>query len=47
MDFGKILTELRQGCQASRCDYVLADTSRPLGTLLTEWLDRVQERASS
>jgi uncharacterized protein (DUF58 family) len=32
--------ELRAGCEASRCDYVLVDTSRPLGDTLTEYLAR-------
>jgi uncharacterized protein (DUF58 family) len=30
--------ELRSGCEASRCDYVLVDTSRPLGETLAEYL---------
>jgi uncharacterized protein (DUF58 family) len=32
--------EFQGGCQVNRCDYVLADTSRDLGTLLVEWLAR-------
>jgi uncharacterized protein (DUF58 family) len=34
------LAELQAGCHASRCDYVLMDTSRPLGTALAEYLAR-------
>ena len=36
----KFLTELRAGCEANRCDYVLMDTSRPLANTLTEYLAR-------
>ena len=32
--------ELEAGCQASRCDFVLVDTSRPLTQALTEYLAR-------
>jgi uncharacterized protein (DUF58 family) len=32
--------ELRAGCEASRCDYVLVDTSRPLVETLAEYLAR-------
>ncbi|MCS6852646.1 MAG: DUF58 domain-containing protein [Gemmataceae bacterium] len=34
------LTELRAGCEAQRCDYVLMDTSRPLATGLSQYLAR-------
>jgi uncharacterized protein (DUF58 family) len=34
------LEELRQGCEANRCDYLLMDTSRPLGDSLTAYLAR-------
>ncbi|HEV3259720.1 MAG TPA: hypothetical protein VG013_22825 [Gemmataceae bacterium] len=34
--------ELRAGCEANRCDYVLMDTSRPLAEALTEYLARRQ-----
>jgi uncharacterized protein (DUF58 family) len=34
------LKELRAGCEANRCDYVLMDTSRPLSVALTEHLAR-------
>jgi uncharacterized protein (DUF58 family) len=36
------LQELRAGCEANRCDYVLMDTSRPLAETLTEYLARRQ-----
>jgi uncharacterized protein (DUF58 family) len=36
----KYLRELRAGCEANRCDYVLMDTSRPLAQALTEHLAR-------
>ncbi|HEV3262382.1 MAG TPA: DUF58 domain-containing protein [Gemmataceae bacterium] len=36
------LEELRAGCEANRCDYVLMDTSRPLAEALTEYLARRQ-----
>ena len=32
--------ELQAGCQASRCDYVLVDTSLPLVQTLTAYLAR-------
>jgi uncharacterized protein (DUF58 family) len=32
------LTELRHGCEAQRCDYVLLNTKRPLGATLQEYL---------
>jgi hypothetical protein len=32
------LDELRRGCDAHRCDYVLLDTSKPLGPALSEYL---------
>lgn len=34
------LKELRLGCEANRCDYVLMNTSRPLAETLTEYLAR-------
>jgi uncharacterized protein (DUF58 family) len=34
------IAELQAGCEASRCDYVLMDTSRPLAETLTEYLAR-------
>ncbi|MCS6976634.1 MAG: DUF58 domain-containing protein [Gemmatales bacterium] len=34
------LKELQQGCEADQCDYVLMDTSRPLGDALGEYLAR-------
>jgi uncharacterized protein (DUF58 family) len=34
------LEELQAGCEANRCDYVLLDTSRPLGQSLAEYLGR-------
>ena len=34
------LQELQAGCEASRCDYVLVDTSRPVAETLTEYLAR-------
>jgi uncharacterized protein (DUF58 family) len=36
------LQELRAGCEANRCDYVLLDTSRPLGEALAEYFARRQ-----
>ncbi len=36
------LKEIRVGCEANRCDYVLLDTSRPLAETLTEYLARRQ-----
>jgi uncharacterized protein (DUF58 family) len=36
----RYLKELREGCEANRCDYVLMDTSRPLAESLTEYLAR-------
>jgi uncharacterized protein (DUF58 family) len=36
----KYLNELRAGCEADRCDYVLMDTSRPLAVALSEYLVR-------
>jgi uncharacterized protein (DUF58 family) len=38
----KYLTELRAGCEANRCDYVLLETSRPLGNALSAYLARRQ-----
>jgi uncharacterized protein (DUF58 family) len=32
------LDELRRGCEGYRCDYVLMDTSKPLGPVLAEYL---------
>jgi uncharacterized protein (DUF58 family) len=32
--------ELRAGCETSRCDYVMIDTSRPLADTMTEYLAR-------
>ncbi len=32
------LTKLRLGCEAQRCDYVLMDTTKPLGPALQEYL---------
>jgi uncharacterized protein (DUF58 family) len=34
------LKQLQAGCEANRCDYVLMDTSRPLGDTLTAYLAR-------
>lgn len=34
------LRQLRAGCEANRCDYVLVDTSRPLAETLTAYLAR-------
>lgn len=34
------LKEMREGCEANRCDYVLLDTSRPLAEALAEYLAR-------
>jgi uncharacterized protein (DUF58 family) len=34
------LHEMQEGCAANRCDYVLMDTSRPLGQSLSEYLAR-------
>jgi len=34
------LKQLQAGCEANRCDYVLLDTSRPLGETLTAYLAR-------
>jgi uncharacterized protein (DUF58 family) len=34
------LKQLRQGCEAARCDYVLMDTGKPLGSMLAEYLAR-------
>ena len=34
------LKELQAGCEVHRCDYVLMDTSRPLGDVLAEYLAR-------
>jgi uncharacterized protein (DUF58 family) len=31
-------TQLQQGCTARRCDYILLDTSRPLGPVLADYL---------
>src|SRR5262249_28253668 len=36
----KYLQELREGCEANRCDYVLMNTERPLAEALTEYLAR-------
>jgi uncharacterized protein (DUF58 family) len=36
----RYLKELRAGCEANRCDYVLMDTSRPLAAALSEYLAR-------
>jgi uncharacterized protein (DUF58 family) len=36
----KYLKELRAGCEANRCDYVLLDTSRPLAVALSNYLAR-------
>jgi uncharacterized protein (DUF58 family) len=36
------LKEIRLGCEVNRCDYVLLDTSRPLGEALAEYLARRQ-----
>jgi uncharacterized protein (DUF58 family) len=38
----KYLEELQTGCERNRCDYVLMNTSRPLGQALTEYLARRQ-----
>jgi uncharacterized protein (DUF58 family) len=38
----KYLQELQTGCERNRCDYVLMNTSRPLGQALTEYLARRQ-----
>jgi uncharacterized protein (DUF58 family) len=38
----KYLKELRSGCEAHRCDYVLLDTSRPLASALAAYLARRQ-----
>ena len=32
--------ELRMGCEAQQVDYILADTSQPLATLVAQWLSR-------
>ncbi len=34
------LKQMQAGCEANRCDYVLVDTSRPLGETLTAYLAR-------
>jgi uncharacterized protein (DUF58 family) len=34
------LRELREGCEANRCDYLLMNTARPLSVTLTEYLAR-------
>ena len=36
----KYLEQLRQGCEINRVDYVLMDTSKPLGSTLTAYLAR-------
>jgi uncharacterized protein (DUF58 family) len=36
------LKQIRTGCEANRCDYVLMNTSRPLGEVLAEYLARRQ-----
>ena len=36
----KYLQELREGCEANRCDYVLMSTGRPLKDALAEYLAR-------
>jgi hypothetical protein len=36
----KYLEELRRGCDANRCDYVLIDTTKPLTAPLTAYLAR-------
>src|SRR4051794_28591886 len=36
--FERYRQELRAGCEASRCDYVMMDTSRPLAAALAEYL---------
>src|SRR5262249_13350541 len=36
----KYLQELREGCEANRCDYVQMNTARPLAEALTEYLAR-------
>jgi uncharacterized protein (DUF58 family) len=36
----KYLDEMRRGCEANRCDYVMLNTSRPLSEALTEYLAR-------
>jgi hypothetical protein len=38
--FQNYLKELQRGCEAHRCDYVLMDTSKPLGETLGEYLAR-------
>ncbi len=34
------LQEMRKGCEANQCDYLLLDTSRPLSEVLTKYLAR-------
>ena len=36
----KYLNELREGCEAHRCDYVQMNTGRPLAEALTGYLAR-------
>src|SRR5262245_40960824 len=36
----KYLDELRRGCDANRCDYVLLDTTKPMSAALTAYLAR-------
>ncbi len=35
---GAFLDQLRRGCEAQRCDYVLLDTTRPLAPVLSQYL---------
>ncbi|MGF1578817.1 MAG: DUF58 domain-containing protein [Gemmataceae bacterium] len=36
----RYMKEVRQGCETNQCDYVLVDTTRPLGQTLPEYLGR-------
>jgi uncharacterized protein (DUF58 family) len=38
----KFMQDLQSGCERNRCDYVLMDTSKPLGQTLTAYLARRQ-----
>jgi uncharacterized protein (DUF58 family) len=38
--FQQYQVELQRGCEAQRVDYVFADTSRPLSSVLADWLAR-------
>ena len=41
----KFLNDLQLGCENNRCDYLLIDTSRPIGTTLSAYLARrLQQR---